>query len=606
VKVKLRFLIISIFAGLVHVWAARPAEQTGITYSLAWSQPNSHFLEIEMRVPVADRAAIDVRIPAWRPGRYIIQNYAKNIIDFSAADASGHALPFRKIDKDTWRISAPDSGQVAVVRYKYYAHQLDGGSSFLDDTEAYINPVTCFMYRPGHEMQPVRLRIRKPEGWHVATTLPENAVSGDFSSKNYHELVDNPILISPSFHLLHFDEHGARFELAFQGEANFDSAKVIADVRKIVAAQIEIMGVVPFERYLFMYHLLPRPFGHGVEHKNSTSIVLGPADFDNQRFYRGFLSTTSHEFFHVWNVERIRPQAMYYPDYSRENYTTTLWIYEGMTSYFSGVAMRRAGFTKRDKYLQSWAATFRSMDNTYARRLTSAAAVSWDAWIKGYGHAPPNTYYSFYSAGRLLGFLLDLEIRQVTNNKKSLADAMRYLYAQYAQKQRGVPEDGLQQAIEAIAGMSFAAFFENYVYGTKTIDYNRFLNYAGLQLTKRVDEKNPPVFLGLRLQKTGGQPKIQNVVPESPAFRAGLDLDDILLAFDGRRVDSSNLNMLLKEFAPGDTLRVTVFHRDRLRTVPVILAKARPGKYKIEEMEKASKLQKMIRVAMFGNEDDGQ
>ena len=581
------------------------AADAGITYHLGWSQPNSHFLEIEMQLQSPDSTGVEVRIPAWRPGRYIIQNYAKNIIDFQAADATGKPLPFRKIDKGTWRIEAPASGQV-IVRYKYYAHQLDAGSSFLDDTEAYINPITCFMYSPGREMQPVQLSIHKPEGWRIATALPRDSASGDFTSENYHELVDNPILISPSFRLLSFKEKGARFDMAFQGEAHLDSTKIIADVRKIVAAQIDIMQVVPFAHYLFMYHLLPYDFGHGVEHKNSTSIVMGPADFANERFYRGFLSVTSHEFFHVWNVERIRPQALYYPDYSRENYTSTLWIYEGITSYFSGVAMLRAGFTQRDKYIQGWAGTFKSMDNTYARKLTSAAMVSWDAWTKGYGNAPPNAYYSFYSAGRLLGFLLDLQIRHVTKNKKALADVMQFLYANYAQKQRGVPEDGLQHTIEAITGKSFAAFFEDYVYGTKAINYNRFLEYAGLELVKSKDEKSPPVFLGLRLQNNDGQAKIANVAPESPAFRAGLDIDDILLAFDGRRVNAENMTMLLKQYAAGDTLRVTIFHRERLRTLPVVLEKARPGKYEIEELEKANKLQKKIRVAMFGEEDSGQ
>ncbi len=452
------FLQIMILAFTLH------AQQPEISYHIAWDQPNSHFLEITMTIENWTADSLDLRIPAWRPGRYVIQNYAKNVVGFQAFDQAATSLTAKKLDKGTWRISRGTSPKV-TVKYKSFARQLDAGSSYLDDSEAYINPITCLMYIPGKELLPVSLAIEKPAGWKIATALDFDEDKKAFVSENYHELVDAPILISPSFNLLTFQHKEALIEIALQGEANYDEKKIVEDVRKIVAEQIDIMKDVPFERYLFMYHFLPYRFGHGVEHKNSTSIVLGPADFDNEKFYDGFLGVTAHEFFHAWNVERIRPAAIYLPDYSKENYTTTMWIYEGITSYYTGVTLVRAHLTKKERYFKNWAKTIKSFQKTYGRKVTSVSEAGWDSWTKGYGNAPPNTSFSFYTKGNILGMLLDLEIRQRTKNKKSLDHVMRNLNETYAKQNLGVPEDGFQQAIQTVTNSGFEEFFADYVRG---------------------------------------------------------------------------------------------------------------------------------------------
>ncbi|MFQ5603799.1 MAG: M61 family metallopeptidase [bacterium] len=579
------------------------AETPGIAYRLSWQQPHAHLLKVELTVTDLDTTSLEVRIPAWRPGRYIIQNYAKNVIDFEVTDGKGNPLPFVKIDKSGWRVTKTRSQNVCV-KYRYYARHLDAGSSYLDDSEAYINPITCLMYVAGQQMQPVSLAIEKPADWKIAAALELDQSLGAFVSPNYHELVDAPILISPSFKLLSFTVDGVNYDLALQGEGNFDSTQVVEDVRKIVVEQIAIMQEMPCKYYLFMYHLLPYRFGHGVEHKNATSIVVGPADFDNERFYNGFLGVTSHEFFHLWNVERIRPEAIYLPDYSKENYTTTMWIYEGLTSYFGGLTLVRTQLTKKKKYLENWASTIRRFQNTYGRKVMSVDMVSWDSWTKSMGHAPPNTYYSFYTKGNILGLLLDLEIRHRTKNKKSLNDVMRFLYRNYAKKDRGVPENGMQLAVEQVAGSRFETFFADYVHGTAEIDYNRFLNHAGLELQLTQNEKGPGVYLGISTSGDEKETKIRNVVPDSPAFAAGLDLGDILLAIDGRRAHQSNLELLLKNYQPGDTVQVTVFRRHRLRHFDVPLAEAQPDKYEINELEKPSKLQAAIRKSWLNEQKE--
>jgi len=596
---------ILIFLQFIILALTLHAQQPEISYHIAWDQPNSHFLEITMTIKNWTADSLDLRIPAWRPGRYVIQNYAKNIIEFQALAQESTPLPHQKLDKGTWRIQNSNS-QTILVKYKYYARQLDAGSSYLDDSEAYINPITCLMYIPGKELLPVSLAIEKPAGWKIATALDFDEDKKTFVSENYHELVDAPILISPSFNLLTFQHKDAQIDIVMQGEANYDEKKMVADICKIVAEQIDIMKDVPFERYLFMYHFLPYRFGHGVEHKNSTSIVLGPADFNNEKFYDRFLGVTAHEFFHAWNVERIRPGAIYRPDYSKENYTTTMWIYEGVTSYYTGVTLVRTHLIKKEKYFKNWSRTIKGFQNTYGRKVMSVSEAGWDSWTKSMGNAPPNTYFSFYTKGNILGMLLDLEIRQRTKNKKSLDDVMRYLNDTYAKQNRGVPEDGFQKAVQTVTNSSFEAFFANYVHGTEEMDYNRFLKYAGLELKMERDKKSPKVYLGISTSGDEKETKIRNVAPESPAFKAGLDRDDILLAIDDKRAHKSNLDLLLKKYSHGDTIRVSVFRRSELRHFGVELAEALPDKYEIKEIEKPSKLQKKIRKNWLNEEEDKQ
>ncbi|MFQ5751952.1 MAG: PDZ domain-containing protein, partial [bacterium] len=292
-----------------------------------------------------------------------------------------------------------------------------------------------------------------------------------------------------------------------------------------------------------------------------------------------------------------------YPDYSKENYTTTMWLYEGVTSYYGGLTLVRTHQVKKAKYLKNWANTIKRFQNTYGRKVTSVDMVSWDSWTKSMGNAPPNSYFSFYTKGNILGLLLDLEIRHRTKNKKSLNDVMQYLYENYARKNLGVPEYGLQKAVEKVADSSFQTFFADYVHSTVEIDYNRYLQYAGLELLTKQDEKAPEVYLGISTSGDDGETKIRNVIPESPAFKAGLDIGDILLAIDGKRAHKNNLDLLLKKYSPGETVRLTVFRRDVLRHFDVELAEARASKYEIKEIADATKLQVAIRKSWLNEEE---
>ncbi len=451
-----------------------------IRYHLSWPQPHTHYFHVQIELSRLGSGDLEVRMPAWRPGRYIIQNYARYIIGFEAYSKSGEFLPFRKTDKNTWKIEAGDEQDV-VVRYQAYANVLDAGESYLDEHEAYVNPISVLMYVPGEEFTPSIISFSNPQEWKVATALDYDESKQGYPASDYHELVDSPFIISPDLRTYGFDHGGATYELVFQGEGHYNPDEVLHEVQRIVHVQTEMMGVTPFKRYVFLYHLLPDRFGHGVEHKNSTCIVIGPADYSDAGFRRRFLDLTAHELFHVWSVERIRPLAIYHPDYSMEAYTTTMWVYEGITCYYTDLTLARAGLFTEEEYLQELADTIQRYDRAPGRKVRSVALTSWDSWIGP--AAAPGTWHSFYTSGNVLGLLLDFEIRHRTANEKSLDDVFRYLYAEYAEKNRGVPEEGFQQALEHVADSRFDAFFRAYVYGVEDIVYNDYLRHAGLLLT---------------------------------------------------------------------------------------------------------------------------
>ncbi|MFV1980112.1 MAG: M61 family metallopeptidase [Rhodothermia bacterium] len=580
-------------AALLGVLSVSPALAQLIRYEVAWDTPNSHYFNVDMTFSNPENGPVSVRIPSWRPGRYIIQDYARNIVRFAVHDGSGNPLAFRKTDKATWEIDA-SPGQEISVTYQAYSRQLDGGSSYLDETEAYLNPITLLMYIPGRELEPAVLSIAKPDSWKTATALDYRTDADGYWAEDYHELVDSPFLISPTLDVLSFELGGTTFELAIQGEGGYDPDRLVADFRKMVEAQTNLMGVIPFDRYVFLFHFLRRRFGHAVEHKNSTSIVIGPVDFSKPGGYRSVLGISSHEFWHAWLVERIRPEAIYRPDYSKEAYSSMFWIYEGITSYYGGLTLVRAGLSEVDAYEKNLGSTIGRFKDAPGREVTSVAMSSWDAWTKSNG-APPNSFYSFYTAGNVLGLVLDMEVRGRTRNRRSLDDVIRYLYQNYAARDRGVPENGFQKALETITNGTFQPFFDDHVYGTKPIDYDRYLFHAGYALEEGTDPKKPEAQLGIDLSGEQETVRISSVRPGGGAYLAGLDIDDVIIAIDGKKATLKNMTDLLKAYAPGETVEVLVFRRDRLASFKVVLQGGGNKTYTLKRMDDTNPLQNQTR-----------
>ncbi len=574
-----------------------------ISYTIKPAQGNSHILRIEISAMVSGDST-NFRMPAWRPGRYVIQNFARNVLRFSAFGEQKNALPFRKTDKDTWRVQ--NAGQKSiVVTYDYYAAEFDAGNSYFDDREIYLNPITCLMYIPGREMQATGLFIENKMNWPVATALDYNAKTGIFSAANYHELADNPIVLSPYFTRISFQAGGRPHEIVMLGEYWYDKEKIIADYQKMIGQSCAIFDELPVSRYMFLIHLVDYRSSHGVEHKNSTSLVTGPANFHSPKYYRQFLGLATHEYFHLWNVERIRPLAILLPDYSKEQYSQNFWFFEGVTSYYTPLILRRAGLINPKQFLREFAGAINIYRQNYGRKVTSPAKSSFESWTHSVGQMPPNSQLSFYLTGKMLGLALDLEIRQQTKNQKSLDDVMRKLWNRFGSKNIGVPEDGIEKIVTEISGSSFDDFFKDYVYGSKVINFDRILGYTGLEIKNDLQKDSTKVYLGLGLSGDKDRTVIRSLRPESPAWQAGLDRGDVLVAIDDRRVHNRNFKQFIARFEPGDSLKFTVLRGEYLREFTVIL-EVPPQEMrtiKLVPLEKPSTLQTKIRESWAGKLD---
>lgn len=563
------WLWLSIF--LLTLTGASKAQTTKpmLSYELIPQTPNSHLITVAIRHTLTEPVKhLDFALPAWRPGRYQIQNYARNIRDFQAADPAGQPLPWEKIDKSTWRVQCGKTREVHVS-YAYYANILDAGSTLWNDEELYWNGTNLLMYVVGKKDLPARLSLRLPGDWRCAYPLRKVAEPFVYEAPDYDTLADAPGIASPTLDIVQFDQAGTTYHLAFQGPVSIPPAELAESVRRIVAVTVEMFGgKAPFADYWFLYHVVPGGRFHGVEHLNSTSITVPSSVFEErlQRFY----SITAHEFFHAWNVKRIRPQVLGPFDYSQEVYTRNLWVAEGVTSYYDDLLCRRAGVLSVEDYLRSLATTIATQQRTPGRLVTPVTAASFDAWLTP---DDSNVRVDFYTKGALVALLLDLDLRRRTDGAKSLDDAMRWLYTTYAERGRGYPENGMQLAVEAVAGTSYADFFARYVDGTDELPYAEYLSAVGVELVEVQSAKQPRVSLGIELTGDEKQSVIANVFPGEAAFQAGLDRGDILVALDGEQATTATLPQLLKQRQPGETVKVLVFRRGKLREFTVRLQK---------------------------------
>lgn len=570
--------------------------QPAIHYTIAMPQLHTHLYHVTLTVRNVAGATLDVALPVWTPGSYLVREYARHVQEFSASGESAQPLEWHKVDKATWRVAAGDT-DVVHVRYKVYASELTVRTSHLDGTHGYFNPATVCMYVVGRTGEPCAVHVDAPEGWRVTTGLPEldeGRMTSDerlrsasvvgrpssFVAQDYDELVDSPFECG-THRLLAFDVDGVPHAIALWGRGNEDEAQLVDDTRRIVETARAMFGGLPYRRYVFIVHLANGR--GGLEHRNSVSMLVNRWTFQPRAAYERYLALTAHEFFHVWNVKRIRPDTLGPFDYSRENYTRQLWTMEGITSYYTELLLLRAGLIDAGRYLELLADKIVKLQSQPGRHIQSLEQSSFDAWIKHYrpDENSANTAISYYLKGELVALLLDLEIRQRTGGARSLDDVMRVLYRRFEQDGRGFPEaGGFQAAVEAVAAPNqpgaFDAFFRRYVAGTDELDYDRALGAAGLRLKwshERASD-HPPAWLGVQCRTESGRLKVASVRADGPAAAAGIYAGDELLALDGFRIDEEHLQARLDERRAGDTVTLSLFRRDELLHVPVPLAEA--------------------------------
>lgn len=587
-----------------------------ITYRIAMPQPHTHLYQVQITLHDLDQPRTACILPAWTPGSYMIREYARHVQEFAAhvADHPAQPLTWCKTAKDCWEVDTAGVDTL-VVCYAVYAHELTVRTSHLDGSHGYFNGATVFMYSPGYTAEPLRLIVAPPAGagWQVTSGLahdpadPQAAAEVWLWAADYDELLDCPVECG-THRLLTFEVDGKPHEIAIWGHGNEDEHRILEDTRLIVETQRDMFGSLPYQRYVFILHLATG-YG-GLEHRNSVTNLIDRFSFQPRRSYERFLELQSHEFFHLWNVKRLRPAPLRSFDYRRENYTRQLWVVEGITSYYDRLLLVRARLMSDTRYLETLAEDVLKLQRVPGRALHSLEASSFDAWIKFYrpDENSANTTVSYYLKGALVVLLLDLEIRQRTGGAYSFDDVLRYLLEAYPPASAGIPEDGgMLRALESLLGSHggfWRGFLRRWVAGTDELDLARGLGYAGLQLgwgySHPREDGMPPAWLGLTLREQHGQTSISSVRSDGAAAAAGIYAGDELLALDGFRVDEQRLNERLRERVPGDTVTLSVFRRDELLHIPVVLGSAPYDSLQITPVEQPSDAQRRLYLGWLG------
>lgn len=574
-------------------WAAKVA----VEYDVSLDRTQSQLVDITATFPNPSGQPLEVRMPTWRPGKYLILDHSGTIVELEARDASGHVLRAHKTDKATWRIEPVEPGDI-VVEYVIYANSLRDRTRHADDTHAFLSGSAVFLYADELRHLPIRVRVDAPERWQVATGLaPDPTEDGAWLAPDYDVLVDSPLEIG-EHQLIGFSVDGTPHDIVIWGQAEADVEKLASDFAAIVRAQRDVFegpgGALPYQRYVFLVHSQPG-IGGGTEHINSTIMHTRPSTFTSDSSYAGFLGLVSHEFFHTWNVKRLRPAGLTPYDYQKENYTDLLWVAEGTTSYYDDVTLVRAGLLDPEKYVAQMARTISRERRRPGYAVQSLADSSYDAWIK-FNRSTPNdinTTVSFYTKGSLVSLMLDLEIRQRTDNRVSLDEVMRRLYREHPLENGGFTTEDMLGTLYDLSQTSFEAFFASYVSGTEPLDLERAFAAAGLALVE--GERPEGSYLGISM----GGDTVRTVRADGPAFAAGVQVDDILETVNGDELEDG-LDDLLEQTKPGTTLTLALTRWEQPREIRVVTAPRPVESWMLEYVDEPTAMQRAIYESWLG------
>ncbi len=555
-----------------------------IHYALSVDDPYAQFFNVTIAVENPGRERLIFRMPRWSPGAYRIRNYADNVVAFAAHNRNGKKLNVQKVSEDGWQVVP--SGDFLEVSYQVEPAYETWSQTALDTHYALVEGPSVLMYLDGKTHLPATVEYRVPQNWGVASPLKPLSKLNQFYADNYDVLVDSPAQLG-NFDRRQFQINGVPIELVFHGAAEFAVDSFLVMTKKICEYQIEFFNEIPFERYVFFYRIFPgRASGGGLEHANSTTIGLS-----GERLSANVLSAaevTAHEFFHVWNVKRIRPKILEAIDYTIEERTNALWFAEGVTSYYEALTLVRTQLWSEAQFLDEMERQIEDLQETGDRRATSVEEVSRTIWERGYLH--PGV--SFYNKGELLGLLLDLYLRQATSNRVSLDDVMRFMNWWFAKENVGFEESAIERAVSALAQHDFSGFFADYVSGTQELPFAEALSFAGYEValtSEWVASLGEVLFVG-------PHNRIIYLDEDSPLFAAGVRKNDYLLQVaDVDVATRSQLVELLRQFEIGAELPVKIWREGEEMYFTVKVGKKELAECEIEPMASPTDLQLAIR-----------
>jgi len=581
-----------------------------IAYTLSMTRPSTHLFEVTMDITVpvgATPATVDLQMPLWQPGRYSVADFAENVQEFSAKSGS-QALTFRKTDNQTWQVQTRGN-RTFSVSYKIYGNDLSGTFAQLDVNHGNFTGGEIFMYVVGHKQDAVELQIRPPAGWRVINGRTDVPDQTNWRYPNYEMLIDNPTEIGADWTQDEFSVGGKSYRVVIHSRADASASRssLVRDIQKIVAAEVAMWGTPEFDRYTFMLHFAADDRSYdGMEHLVSTQIIRGGV-ISEQGTYESMLETVSHEFFHAWNVKRLRPVELGPWDWTRPANTGSLWIAEGLTQYYGTMMMRRAGLWDDSQTLRDLEQTINGVENQPGVKLMSAEDASlfapfMDAEVYNQQNNFYNTTVSYYTKGELIGLVLDLTIRERSGGRRSLDDVFKQMYdefyvkspnATYYLKGRGYTQEDFVRVLSSVAGTNMTPFYDRYIRGVEPLPYDDAFAAVGLRLT-RTQSRN--AASGITIDGNDRQnPRVGALRAGSAAQEAGLQEGDVLVSIGGSRVSRDNWNSLLTRYRPGDRVAIQVQRFRRTVEVMLELRESSLTTYRLEEISSASDAAKRLR-----------
>ena len=598
-----------------------------IHYAIEPIDPNGHLFHVDLTVAEPAPGGQGFSLPTWIPGSYMVREFSRNIIQMEAV-CNGVPVPLTKLDKNHWQ-AASCNGPL-TVSYDVYAWDLSVRTAHLDQTHGFFNGSSVFLEAQGNETEPLVIDIKRPFGeqydnWRVITALQELAAErygfGTYLASNYDELIDSPVELG-TFVLGQFEAHGTLHEIAVTGHVpNLDMARLEKDLKAICETEIAFFEPdsrrSPVDRYVFLVMAVGNGYG-GLEHRASTALLCSRKSLPSTATpeqdgklsddYIRFLGLCSHEYFHTWNVKRIKPAAFIPYQLDAETDTRMLWLFEGFTSYFDDLVLLRSRLIDVSTYLQLVAKTINSVMRGKGYLRQSISDAGFDAWTKYYrqDENSPNALVSYYTKGSLVALLLDLTIREATSNHQSLDDVMRLLWQRFGKPfDKGLPagmtDADAKQALETISGTDLSDFFNRYIYGTTVLPLTEAFARFGITMKNSADAGKPS--LNVRVRPQGNDCVVSHVYENGTAHYAGVAAGDVLLAIDGIRVsaDGKSIAGQLSRYALGDSVNLHVFRRDELMRLPAILVSEEAPEYTLTLAENAADAMKTARQSWLGS-----
>ena len=567
------------------------AQQEPIRYTLSFADAAHHYVDVEAVYPAAGRAEIDLMMPVWTPGSYLVREYARNVEALTAVAPDGRALEAERTSKNHWRVRTGGASDIRV-RYRVYSHEMGVRTNWVESRFAHLAGAGTFVTDAGGMARPHLVELKLPDAWKTAISgLREGDRPHTFAAPDFDRLVDSPIVAgNPAVHA--FRVAGKPHYLVNVNEPKFwDVEHSVADVQKIVEQNLEMWGELPYDKYVFLNVLTET--GGGLEHLNSTTLMTSRWATSTRRRYLGWLGLVSHEYFHLWNVKRLRPVELGPFDYDRENYTKSLWISEGLTDYYGNLIVRRAGLASDEEYLQALSNDIRQLQTTPGRLVRPVESASFDAWIKEYrpDENSPNVAISYYTKGAVVGFVMDARIRRATAGRRSLDDVMREAYKRFSGARGFTPAD-FRRTVSDVAGVDLSDWLRRVLETTEELDYTEALDWFGLQFTAGAPRRaGPPSWQGLRLRNNDSRMIVTEVLRGTPAYASGINVDDEIIALEDYRVRADQWDSRVETLKPGETVSVLVARRDELMRFPITLESPPRDQWEVRKRTNASAAQ---------------